>query len=215
MSIVMTVDFKRYPQLACILIAVAIMAAGLKLYDPARGNRVDENPLAGFPLVIDGWSGDSRSMNSGIVDFLNLSDYLLIDYQSAADRVNMYIAYYRSLNDEAFPHSPRKCIPGGGWEIDAIDDIRLAQREVRRVKITRDGYTQLVYYWYQQGSDSMADEYRLKWNTMLRSLGERRTDTSLVRLTTLIDRGESEAVADARLRSFATALDSELAARFN
>ena len=50
---------------------------------------------------------------------------------------------------------------------------------------------------------------------MLRSLDERRTDTSLIRLTTPIGRDESDAEADIRLQAFAEALDSELDARFN
>jgi len=208
-------ELSKHPQLSYILVALVLMLAIVSYFDARAEQDTPSKPLLDFPLVLGNWVGRSQPMNISIVDFLKVSDYTLADYISSDQRVNLYIAYYQSLDEEAFPHSPRQCIPGGGWEIVSVSDKMLPQREVRRVKIERNGYTQLVYYWYQQGSDSLAGEYQLKWNTMLRSLSEGRTDTSLVRLTTLIAKEESESDADARLISFIENLDHELAYRLD
>jgi len=208
-------EIKSYPQIALIVVALAFMLAVVNYLDLRAKRQMPSRPLLDFPLVMDDWVGQSHPMSVSIVAFLKLSDYILVDYKSSDQIVNLYIAYYQSLDEETFPHSPRQCIPGGGWEIVDLSDLKLGDREVRRVKIERKGYTQIVYYWYQQGADSIADEYHLKWNTMLRSLWDGRTDTSLVRLTALVEKGESESDVDARLISFVDTLNKELALRLD
>ena len=118
-------------------------------------------------------------------------------------------------DDVAGDRVPEAGIAAGGWEIETLSKVALGSREARRVKIVNGSHTQIVYYWYQQGANSVAGEYQLKWNTMLRSLREGRTDTSLVRLTTLVSDGESENEADARLVAFAQDLDLDLSRRLN
>lgn len=206
-------EFRKFPQMSAILGMMLVAGLLIHYFDSRVVKTNFSRPVVDFPLTLGEWVGNSQSMTVGIVDFLKLSDYALIDFSSDDQKVNLYIAYYQSLGDEAFPHSPRKCIPGGGWEIETISNIDLEHRQVRRVKITRGNANQIVYYWYQQGADSVADEYHLKWNTMLRSLTQGRTDTSLIRLTTPLSPGESESSADARLARFAIALEGELANR--
>lgn len=210
-----TRDFKRYPQVSVVLILMVLAGLLIQYFDSRVKQKNFTRPVADFPLVLRGWVGNSQALTVSIVDFLQVSDYALIDYRLNDQLVNLYIAYYASLDEEVFPHSPRKCIPAGGWEIETINDIQLGQRKVRRVKIIKENNTQIVYYWYQQGSDSIAGEYQLKWSTMLRSMKEGRTDTSLVRLTTLISNGESERDADTRLEMFAKDLHHELETRLN
>lgn len=172
-----------------------------------------KKPLLDFPLVIGAWTGMSFPMEVGISDFLELSDYLIADYRAGNQAVNLYIAYYDTLSEGAFPHSPKLCIPGGGWEILDISNIDIGTDEVRRVVINRGKNKQIVYYWYQQESEFVADEYRLKWRTFLRVFKHGRSDTSLVRLTSQVYPGEDEAAADARLEKFLGIVKPEIMKR--
>lgn len=208
-------EFQRYPQISIVVVALVAMAITVNFFNSRVKTDTPSRPLIDFPLVLGEWKGSQKSMITSIVDFLKVSDYALIDYKSNGHQVNLYIAYYQSLDEEAFPHTPRKCIPAGGWEIETLSKVALGSREARRVKIVNGSHTQIVYYWYQQGANSIAGEYQLKWNTMLRSLREGRTDTSLVRLTTLVLDDESDNEADARLVAFAQDLEFDLTRRLN
>ena len=208
-------ELHGFPQVSIIVMALVVMAVAESLFNSRVEKDIPSRPLVDFPLVLGDWVGNQQPMIASIVDFLKVSDYAMVDYKSDGHLVNLYIAYYQSLDEEAFPHTPRKCIPAGGWEIETLSEIELGQREARRVKIVKGGNTQIVYYWYQQGDDSVAGEYQLKWNTMLRSLWEGRTDTSLVRLTTPVANDESDNEGDARLMAFARDLEFELIRRLN
>ena len=73
---------------------------------------------------------------------------------------------------------------------------------VNRVVI-RDGLKkQLVYYWFKQRGRDIANEYWMKWYILTDSLSIKRTDGSLVRITTPIGPDETVAIADERLQGF-------------
>jgi hypothetical protein len=62
------------------------------------------------------------------LDALHLSDYVLSTYRRSASKlpVNLYVAWYDSQRKGASAHSPRSCLPGGGWQIEAFDTIDVA-----------------------------------------------------------------------------------------
>ena len=66
----------------------------------------------------------------------------------------------------------------------------------------KGAYKQLVYYWYQQRGQLVANEFAMKWNLFKDALLLNRTDGALVRLTTQITAGDSEANAEKRLQDF-------------
>lgn len=187
------------------VIAVLLIAT-IVLVQISRSNAdnsaVEHMPLVDFPLSIGEWKGVSGALDVGITDFLELSDYFIADFRRGQHIVNLYIAYYDTLTEGAFPHSPKLCIPGGGWEIDQISQIKIGDDDIRRVLINRNNNRQIVYYWYQQGDKFIPDEYQLKWNTFLRTFRGGRSDTSLVRLVIQLDERQDEAAADARLAEF-------------
>jgi EpsI family protein len=51
---------------------------------------------------------------------LKLDDYVMADYVNdgaGAVQVNFYSAWYNSQRKGEAVHSPRACLPGGGWEM--------------------------------------------------------------------------------------------------
>lgn len=173
----------------------------------------DRKSLVTFPLSIGDWQGKQESLLPSITDFLNLTDYVLNNYVSEASLpVNLYVAYYESQRKGLSPHSPRVCIPGGGWSIFDLKrvDINLESGKiipVNRVIIQNGEYEQLVYYWFKQRGRDIANEYWMKWYLLTDSLSTKRTDGSLVRLTTPIGQRETAAIADERLRGFLSAVN--------
>lgn len=185
--------------IAVLLIATIVLVQISRSSAEAPAGRM---PLVDFPLSIGGWKGVSGSLEVGITDFLELSDYVIADFRRGEEIVNLYIAYYDTLSEGAFPHSPKLCIPGGGWEIENISQIKIGDDDLRRVLINRNNNRQIVYYWYQQGDRFIPDEYQLKWNTFVRAFRSGRSDTSLVRLVIRLDERQDEAAADAWLAEF-------------
>ncbi len=189
----------------------ALLVLALAFIAPLRDQR-DEFPprteFNRFPMQMGSWTGVRGSLESGVADFLQLSDYVIADYLDAQHReVNFYSAYYASQRKGRVPHSPKLCMPGGGWEIVSLEEVSLGDAQVNRVLIKKQRAQQLVYYWYKQRGKAVANEYLMKWNNFLGALNAHRTDVALVRLTTQVYQDETPENAEARLRAFKAALD--------
>jgi exosortase D (VPLPA-CTERM-specific) len=163
-----------------------------------------------FPMQVAAWSGKPLVMEPAYREALRFDDYLLADYQSPERwPVNLYVAYYGSQKKGQSAHSPRTCIPGGGWEIASLRTIQIdgenaaAALWANRVLIQKGDQKQLVYYWFQQRGRILANEYLVKFYLLWDALTLNRTDGALIRLTTPISPGESESSADERLVGFA------------
>jgi EpsI family protein len=162
-----------------------------------------------FPLDFNGWTGEQENLQPIVYDQLALTDYVLNNYsKDASPPVNFYVAYYESQRKGASPHSPRVCIPGGGWSITDLERVKLAIKNsnapvnVNRAIIQNGRHKQLVYYWFKQRGRDIANEYWMKWYLLTDSLTRNRTDGSLVRLTTPILSHEKETDAENRLNEF-------------
>src|SRR5262249_52379176 len=69
-----------------------------------------------FPSKFGDWVGTRNTLESIYLDALRLDDYLLADYRDPVGvPVNFYVAYYQSQRNGMSVHSPRRCLPGGGW----------------------------------------------------------------------------------------------------
>lgn len=164
-----------------------------------------------FPIELDGWNGVRDTLDSKTVDFLGLTDYVLINFQDKNSQVvNFYVAYYQTQKHGAVPHSPKLCIPGGGWKIADLDDTQYNEIKFNRVVIEKGDNKQLVYYWYKQGNKNIANEFSLKWSTFISSLNYRRTDAALIRLTTALAPNEDVGAADKRLENMLFRVNEQL-----
>lgn len=167
--------------------------------------------LLEFPLQLGAWQGVSSPMERQYLDALQLDDYVLADYSVIENvPVNVYVAYYESPKKGRSSHSPRQCIPGGGWEISSFEPLRLdrtsamtAPLDVNRVVIQKDGQKQIVYYWFKQRDRWITSEYLVKFFLFWDSLTRHRADGALVRLVSVVYPGETEASADGRLQTMA------------
>ncbi|MCB1597810.1 MAG: EpsI family protein, partial [Gammaproteobacteria bacterium] len=129
----------------------------------------------------------------------------------------MWIAYYDTQVQGVSAHSPRACLPGGGWQIETIGEHEVpnvhpdgsAQR-VNRVVISMGEQRQLVYYWFAQRGRTVTNEFLVKWYIFLDGLTKNRTDGALVRVTTGVGDVADLPAADARLQAFVHDMDPKL-----
>jgi exosortase D (VPLPA-CTERM-specific) len=198
------------PYMAGTLILGAF-AAGVVLMP----ERVEEVPrreaFFSFPAQVDAWTGKRNVMEQIYLDALKLDDYVMADYvRGERDVVNLYVAWYDSQRAGQSAHSPRSCLPAGGWRMTQFSQVDVPgvqvgtqQLHVNRVQIELGNSKQVVYYWFQQRGRVITNEYLVKWYLFVDSLTRRRTDGALVRLVTPLGVNEPVEDADRRLAEFA------------
>jgi len=168
-------------------------------------------PFVNFPTEIGDWRGKHEKMDKQVVDKLGMTDYLFANYKNEQKQlVNFYVAYYQSQRKGVSPHSPRVCIPGGGWEITTLDRVTANGHPINRVIIKKGDQRQLVYYWFQGHGRTIANEYINKWYLFVDSIFKNRTDGSLVRVVTSVPKHEDIQLADERLLNFMSKAEPKL-----
>jgi EpsI family protein len=182
-------------------------------------------PSPGFhdlPFVIGGWKAvGEQSMEASVATYLKPDDYIIRDYLDAQSgrEVNLFLAYFRSLQNTYGPHSPSVCLPGAGWLVRSskVTDVSIPGRPegipVREYMMEKSGNRILVIYWYQNNRDIWAEEFHAKLKLLPDLIRYRRSDVSLVRLITSmpVEKANEEL---ASTQQFARSIFGLLEARF-
>jgi len=198
------------------LLAIVVVSKVL----PDRAEIIPDRELfTSFPMEIGEWRGKKDTMASIYLEALKLSDYIIADYTNSKDKaqVNFYVAFYDSQRKGVSAHSPKSCLPGGGWQMTEFDQRPINGVSVdgkpllvNRTLIQIGETKQLVYYWFQQRGRVITNEYLVKWYLFWDALTKQRTDGALVRLTTRIHPGQDVSEADRLLQAFAVDTSVEL-----
>jgi exosortase D (VPLPA-CTERM-specific) len=199
-------------------LAVVLFAAGVRAM-PVQTSLVPvRESFVSFPLEVGEWSGRRQAMESVYLDALKLDDYILADYVSkSAGPVNLYVAWYDQQSTGESTHSPKACLPGGGWRIENLRQVIVAgvkiggqSLRVNRALIQYDTQRELVYYWFLQRGRVVTNEYLVKWYLLVDSVSRHRTDGALIRVIVPITAAQSEADADRALQKFIAAIGPRL-----
>ena len=210
-----------------VLLAAVLPARALPQRSEVQPRRAN---FAEFPLRVGDWHGRRSTLEPIYLDTLKLDDYVLVDFvradaggepprsAAATQPVNLYVAYYASQRGGQSAHSPRSCLPGGGWnildfgphEVPAAGANGTALR-VNRAIVQYGSERQLVYYWFQERGRNITSEYLVKWYLFEDALMRNRTDGALVRLITPLRQNEAVSAADERLTRFSTSVLPALA----
>jgi EpsI family protein len=204
----------RYRKLGAPFYTAFVLLVGMAIVSqvlPERDEIVPDRALFNaFPDQVGDWKGNMDRLESIYIDSLKLDDHLLANYRNGEGKtVNFYVAYYGSQRKGASAHSPKTCLPGGGWQMSqfgqqVVDGVMVNGHplEVNRSVIQLGDAKQLVYYWFQQRGRVITNEYLVKWFLFWDALTMNRTDGALVRLTTMIDPGQDVAEVDRLLVGF-------------
>lgn len=191
-------------------LCISLIPLGLFLrnIEPTIPERTSFNS---FPLKINGLIAEEDQIPGIEQEILQMSDYFFGHYrEKKLPPITLFIGYYDQQTAGRTPHSPRVCIPSGGWKIQDLDTAELTKDgstvPINRVIIGKGEQKLLVYYWFLQRGKFIANEYMAKFNLLWGGLSSSRTDGALVRVTMPIDNTMSEIVADERLSEFSQAL---------
>ncbi len=207
-------NYNNLPKLSFSYLAATtmIVAAALSItfIDERQEIIPARNTFDSFPMQISGWTGKPDQLETIYLNVLKLDDYILTDYSDGkGSTVNFYAAYYGSQQSGEAAHSPRSCLPGGGWKMTEfgqesidVDSNRENNLRINRTLIKKGEYSQLVYYWFQQRGRIITNEYMVKLYLFLDALTRNRTDGALVRLTILVRPGQDIQDADQKLQLF-------------
>ena len=165
-----------------------------------------------FPDRIGEWQGRQASnLEVEVLNILKVNDYLMRRYVDGSGRsIWLYIGYWATQRRGAQIHSPKNCLPGGGWEPVEASRITVELRppyppiEVNRYLIQKDRDMQVVLYWYQAQGHPVASELGAKVAMVRSALVSGRTDGALVRASSPVIGTPAETTA--RLVSYVQAL---------
>ena len=210
------VSSRRVPAAFIATVVVLSAAAGTAFALPSRAEDTPSREFCVlFPMQFQGYNGERSALEAEFYDALKVDDYLLANYYSATGRpINLFLAYYDSQRKGESVHSPRSCLPGGGWKIEEIGRHQVADGSddhfVNRAIISMGNQRQLVYYWFKQRDRWLTSELGVKWYIFRDSLLRNRSDGAMIRLVTPLAETETAAEADARLSEFAVDVSAEL-----
>jgi EpsI family protein len=191
--------------------ALAMATVGAWQFVPERGGAaVERDSFAVFPRSLGAWDqvGPPDILDPAVEETLGADDYRQVTLRNpaAGTDVGLFMAWYRDQSQGGV-HSPEICLPGAGWEIAWLErtDITEAMGTaapfmINRAIIERGTTRMMVYYWFQQGERRVAWDMAAKFYLMMDGIRTGETDGAIVRLTTLIEDGEADATAEARLQ---------------
>ena len=149
--------------------------------------------LEAFPDTVGSWRGeDDIVLNPDVVRMLKASDYVMRRYvDGSGHSAWLYLAYWQSRRQGADIHSPKNCLPGGGWE--PIEATRLTipitgaagagSITVNRYLIQKERQLQVVIYWFQAQGTVIAGELDVKIQMIRSAILRNRTDGAIVRVS--------------------------------
>ncbi len=93
----------------------------------SRMLKVDEEKIGipglhELPWQIGPWKSSSeRSIGPDVTAYLRPDEYILRDYvdQRKGGTIDLFVAYFKSLQNSYGPHSPKICLPGSGWLVSS------------------------------------------------------------------------------------------------
>lgn len=145
-------------------------------------------PLQSISTQMEGWVGrEDPPLTGSVLESLHPTSYLLRTYHKGPKTLGLFIAYYALTRPGESMHSPKNCLPGGGWEIleSGSTDVPVAHKRlaINKYLIQKNGAQQLVLYWYQSKQRVVASEYTGKLFRVWDAISTGDTSGSIVRIS--------------------------------
>ena len=156
--------------------------------------------LTEFPDVIGEWQGRETSyLGETELDILKLSDYVFRRYEHPSGAsLWLYVGYWETQTRGAQIHSPKHCLPGGGWEPLDAERVRLPVEEAKKIEVNRfvlqrEAAQMVALYWFESQGYATASELEAKIQLVRNSIWNHRSDGALVRVIAPVERSTGEA----------------------
>jgi EpsI family protein len=194
----------------CLLISDVREQLAMQPVAPMRTIQVDAPGYKATDVVV-------RDEERAVAGF---DDYVVRTFQrdSTDPGFSIYVGFWGIQRQGKSTHSPKNCLPGGGWEPVSASTRQIAVGgtaiSVNRYLISNKGAYSLVYYWYQGRGNVESSEYRVKWDLLRDAAMFGRTDEAIVRVIVPYDARGAEATVASRTAaadSLATGIAQQLA----
>ena len=150
---------------------------------------------------IGNWIGtDDTPLPDRIVASLASTSYITRTYRDGGQEMSLFVAYYANQRAGESMHSPKYCMPGGGWEMLDSGKTSVASNgrriDVNNYILYRTGDRMRMLYWYQGPYRVVASEYKAKLYLLWDAARSGQTAGSIVRITTAEHPGALERAMD-------------------
>ncbi len=172
-------------------IPAVVLVVGCLINSTLTARRAESTPLrASVGTVAPSLLGAAAvedSVDEAQRRVAGMSSYILRQY-APADYApfSVYVGYYDEQHQGKSIHSPKNCLPGGGWEPVESGTTTVQTPSgpvtVNRYRIANNGAEALVYYWYQGRGRVAHDELRVKFELLRDAVLRGRTEEALVRI---------------------------------
>jgi EpsI family protein len=160
-----------------LLLTIAILSSTLAavLWSNHRNPEVLAKPLDSISRQIDGWtSTGNQKLRDTIVATLDATSYLSRTYRRGQDELDVFTAFYARQKAGESMHSPKFCLPGGGWKFSDFRTVTLptpnGPAQINRSVIQKPGSRALLFYWYRSRSRVVArQDWRVRGSSCSRS----------------------------------------------
>lgn len=149
-----------------------------------------------IPYEKSGFLGVERRFDPQSYDVLKADTTTLRLYHSSdVTGIWLFISYFKSQKYGSQIHSPKHCLPGGGWRIEKLEEFDLplpdgTTKNINRLTITEGKRVELMFYWFETRGGSLTDEFAVKWDLAANSLAFIPTDAAFVRLNIPVQNGD-------------------------
>jgi EpsI family protein len=187
--------------LAAVILIAGIFGNFLRFVEQMPDQPADFGKI---PMSTDGYLAEEHRFSELSYDVLQADTTTLRRYIGPdGESLWLFIAYFSSQKYGSQIHSPKHCLPGGGWLIEHIEPYKLVldngpARDINRLIIAEADRKELMFYWFETRGGSIRNEFGLKFDLMKNSLVLRPTDAAIIRLTLAIEPGENIDAATAR-----------------
>lgn len=199
------------------IIGVAVMT--FQLLPDRNQIGVERSNFTSFPREIGSWQQVSphKRLDPVTETTLAADDYHNVLLESPdKPTVGLFMAWYQDQSSGGV-HSPEICLPGAGWEIAWLERTNIAASvgtpedfNINRAIVQKSEIRMMVFYWFEQKGRRVAWDFAAKMWLIADGVRTGRTDGGLVRLTTIIEKTETDTEAEARLMDILISLQSDV-----
>jgi EpsI family protein len=144
-------------------------------------------PLSSIPETWRGFQASEERLPEADAAMLRPTVYLARVYRRRESTLGLLVAYFDHQEIGKSIHSPKTCLPQGGWDVVESSvltvPVESSRAPINLYRIQRGDQSPAVYYWYQSRSAIFASEYQGKLALALDHVMHRRSAAAIVRVT--------------------------------
>ncbi|MDD4051382.1 MAG: EpsI family protein [candidate division Zixibacteria bacterium] len=197
--------------------AILIICGGFGTFIRSHQAHPDRPPdFSRIPYDIGPYIGGEQRFDDYTYDVLKADTTTLRMYRTAEGNTFwLFLAYFSSQKYGAQIHSPKHCLPGGGYRIISMEPYQIPLDDgrilpINRVLIASPKRQELMFYWYETRSGVISNEYGLKFDLMKNAVLLLPTDAAICRITMPVALDADLNGASAAMTEFARRLYADI-----